>query len=482
MTNAKVTIQKMRTALLLQLLLLISVLGYSQTLDFDLADPQPDLMEVYGGSFASGDIDGDGDKDLLVTGISPTILTKLYLNDGTGNFTEISTPFPNASSTVTIFKDLDGDNDLDLYFSGNANIGGQFTNIYTNDGLGVFTLVSNPVLPIFAGTGAALADIDNDGDQDIIISAKTSTNVFVADVYKNNGSAVFTAQGSTALTPVKFASIAFIDIENDGDQDVIVSGVNADNVSSIKLYQNNGAGDYTLNTNNTFPPILSEDIDVADTDQDGDLDFLVSGSQAGSVANTVLFANDGSGVFTVTTTSLQQTFAGKNAFADLDNDGDQDLLTVGSQAGGLPNIFNILYRNMGNNVFEAADTLGGEYIADCIIDNFNGDSAKDIIIQGFASKKTNVYWNNTTLVSAINSNVANLGVSFFPNPTDDVVSFSAKNTIENVTIYNLQGQKVFSKHVNAKSFTVSMGHLLPGTYVVKLNTAESLQAFKVLKF
>jgi Secretion system C-terminal sorting domain/FG-GAP-like repeat len=376
----------------------MSTFGYSQILNFNLANPQPNLIQVYGGSFASGDIDGDGDKDLLVTGTSPTILTKLYLNDGTGVFTETANPFPLATSTVTIFKDLDGDGDLDLFFSGNSNTGVAFTNIYSNNGFGIFTLVSNPVLPKFTGSGAAIADVDNDGDQDIVISAQTSTSAFVADVYKNNGSAIFTAQSGTTFTPVKFASVAFIDMENNGDKDVIISGKDASNVSSIKIYQNDGSGNYTLNSNSTFLPISADDVDVADTDNDGDVDFLVSGSRAGSIANTILYTNNGSGVFTATSTSLQNTFAGKSAFADLDNDGDQDVLVGGSQAGGLPNIYSIVYSNTGNNVFVAADTIGGEYITDCVIDNFNGDVLKDIITQGFLSRMTKVFWNIATVL------------------------------------------------------------------------------------
>jgi hypothetical protein len=472
----------MKKILILHLSLFFNIYGYTQILDFTLANPQPNLIQVYGGSFASGDIDGDGDKDLLVTGISPTILTKLYLNNGTGVFTETANPFPLASSTVTIFKDLDNDGDLDLFFSGNANIGGIFTNIYTNNGSGVFTLLNNPALPKFSGSGASIADVDNDGDQDIIISALTSTNAFVADVYKNNGSAIFTAQNNTTFTPVKFAAIAFIDMENDGDQDVIISGQDASNVSSIKLYQNNGTGNYILNSNSTFLPISSDDVDVADTDNDGDLDFLVSGAQAGSGANTILYKNNGTGVFTQTATSLQQTFGGKSAFADLDNDGDQDVLIGGSQAGGLPNIYNIVYTNTGNNVFIPTDTLGGEYISDCIIDNFNGDIKKDIITQGFASKKTKVFWNTSTIVTSINTIVTNPIITYFPNPTKDIVNFSSQNSITNIKIYNLKGQEVLSKKVNAKNFTINISNLSPGNYVAKLNMGGKLQTLVLFKF
>jgi hypothetical protein len=466
----------MKKILIFKCVILISIAGYSQTLDFTLANPQPTLMEVYGGSFASGDIDGDGDKDLLMTGISPAILTKLYLNNGTGNFTEITTTFPNASSSVSIFKDLDNDGDLDLFFSGNANIGGAFTNIYTNNGSGIFTLVNNPVLPKFTGGGAAIADVDNDGDQDIVISTLTSTNAFVADVYKNNGSAVFTAQGSTAFTPVKFTAIAFIDIENDGDQDIIISGKDAGNVSSIKLYQNNGTGNYTLNTNSTFLPISADDVDVADTDNDGDLDFLISGSQSTSIANTILYTNNGSGVFTQTTTSLQQTFGGKNAFADLDNDGDQDILIVGSQAGGLPNIRNIVYRNTGNNVFVPADTLGGEYIADCVVADFTGDGLKDIIIQGFANK-TNAYWNTSIALRVSDSRLSHPRLSLVPNPAENDIKISGLNHSENYIIYSVLGSKL-KKGVVANNQKIDIQNLESGIYYL---TLEDNQTIKFLK-
>lgn len=378
----------MKKILSLKFGLLFIINGYAQTLDFTLANPQPNLVEVWAGTFASGDIDGDGDIDLFMIGQTPAIRTKLYLNDGTGNFTELTHPFPLSSSGQAILKDLDNDGDLDLFYAGRTSLEVVFTNIYRNDGLGGFTQVTNNALPKFVNdAGAAIADVDNDGDQDIVISASTTTG-FVADVYLNDGNAVFTAQGSAAFTAVKGA-VAFIDIENDGDKDVIISGKDASNVSSIKLYQNNGFGNFTLNTNSTFAALSGEDIDVADTDKDGDLDFLVNGNN-----QNLLYANNGSGIFTQITTTLQPTSGGQNAIADLDNDGDQDLLIVGTQPGGLPNIYNIVYRNTGNNVFIPVDTLGGEYIADCVIEDFNGDNLKDIIIQGFAFK-TNVYWNTS---------------------------------------------------------------------------------------
>jgi hypothetical protein len=242
-------------------------------------------------------------------------------------------------------------------------------------------------LPITArGTAipqADIADVDNDGDQDIVISS-----VSMADVYLNNGNAVFSPKGSTVFTPL-LGVARFIDVEKDGDQDVIISGRDASNVSSTKLYRNDGFGNFTIELNSIFAAVLGEDIDVADTDGDGDLDVLLNGN-----TRNLFYINNGSGVFAEVATGLQQTSNGQNEFADLDNDGDQDLLVVGTQVGGLPNIFNIVYKNNGNNSFAQVEILGGEYIAACVIEDFTGDGLKDVIISGFANQ-TNAYWNTS---------------------------------------------------------------------------------------
>jgi hypothetical protein len=446
----------------------------AQNITFTLATPQPSLVEVYAGSSASGDIDGDGDMDLLLVGQRPGPETALYLNDGFGGFTEVATPFPEAFSSVTRFVDLDGDGDLDLFFSGNGFNEAEFAHIYLNNGQGAFTLLSNPALPQFQGTGVAIGDVDGDGDPDLLLAVKDENNTFVADLFLNDGNGAFTAVGSTAFTPVELAVVAFIDAEGDGDLDAIIAGTQQNGEHSTILYINDGTGNFTPDGSNTFVPLNANDVDVADTDGDGDQDILVSGPTSSFAVRTILYLNDGAGFFTeLGDSGLQHTFFGTNVFADLDNDGDQDLVILGSQMGGLPNIYNIVYENLGNNAFIPTDTVGGEYIAVCAADDFNGDGLVDLVIQGFI-QRTNVYWNTTVTTSVREREARSLGL--YPNPTDGrfTIRWDEALPVQALRVYCSQGRLVHERTVGAGwSYLVDLD-LPAGAYLVQLRTDDAV--------
>jgi hypothetical protein len=445
-----------------------------------LANPQPNLIDGFAGSFASGDIDGDGDPDLLIAGQNTGANTALYFNDGNGSFTEdLNSSLPEATNGVTIFEDLDMDGDLDLFFSGNAIGIGPFAHIYLNNGLGVFTQQSNPAIPQFLGGGATIGDVDNDGDLDILISTLDSNNNFIADIYINNGTAIFTAKGSTVFTAVKFSSLKFIDVENDGDLDAIIAGELPNGNSSTVLYINDGAGNYSVDNASVFEQIKADDIDIADTDNDGDFDILMSGSSDNFAANTLLYINDGNGQFTaLSSTSLQQTFAGSNEIADLDNDGDQDIIIIGSQDGGLPNIFNIVYENIGNNQFIESDTIGGEYIAASMVDDFNGDGLLDVVIQGFVDK-TNLYWNTTQSLSNNEFETDSL-ITVYPNPSNGNFII---NTLDNnelkIRIYDVSGKLVYQQDSLLKLNNINLD-IANGLYFLSLTSKNINQTQRII--
>ena len=464
----------MKRSLPVLFLLAAAPVTRAQNITFTLATPQPSLVEVYGGSSASGDIDGDGDMDLLMVGQTPGRETALYVNDGFGGFTEVATPFPEASASVTRFVDLDGDGDLDLFFSGNGFNVAEFAHTYLNNGQGAFTLLPNPALPQFQGTGVAIGDVDGDDDPDLLLAVKDENNTLVADLFLNDGNGNFTAAGSTAFTPVEFGAVAFLDAEGDGDLDALIAGSQQNGDASTMLYLNDGAGDFTPDGANTFVPLNANDVDVADTDGDGDLDILMSGTTDPFAVRTILYLNDGAGLFTeLGTAGLQQTFGGTNVIADLDNDGDQDMVILGSQMGGLPNIYNIVYENLGDNTFIPTDTVGGEYIATCAADDFNGDGLVDLVIQGFVAN-TNVYWNTTVTTSVREREARSLGL--YPNPSDGrfTIRWDEALPVQALHVYCSQGRLVHERTVGAGWSHLVELDLPAGAYLVQLRTDDAV--------
>jgi len=414
----------------------------------------------------------------------------LYLNDGLGNFTEVQdTPLPelNVMSTKAQFIDLDGDGDLDLFFAGKALGIPQFTHVYLNDGQGAFTLTSNPSLLELRVGSFAIGDVDGDEDLDLLIAGFNADEDDLVDIFLNDGNANFSPEGYNTFTsgigaPVQWYDAAeFIDAENDGDTDVILCGVtDPDDSPFIILYLNDGSGNYSVNTSAGFTQVSGGDLDVSDIDNDGDIDILISGLDESFQARTILYINDGNGQFTeLNDPGLQESFAGKNAIADLDNDGDQDILITGSQDGGLPNIYNIIYENMGNNEFIPSDTIGGEYISNCLIEDFTGDGLKDIVIQGFVDK-TNIYWNTSIITTSTDEPDGAQMLTVYPNPSVGIINIETENTVGSlIKIYDATGKLVYSDDNLNPNIPIRLNQL-PGLYLVVIKTNNSTSTHKLI--
>jgi hypothetical protein len=98
---------------------------------------------VFAGNIAWGDYDGDGDLDVLVTGLTSAstagvAVTRLYRNDG-GVFTSVAHPFPNCYSGVVAWGDYDNDGDLDVVITGAGSTGALVAGLWRNNGDGTFT-------------------------------------------------------------------------------------------------------------------------------------------------------------------------------------------------------------------------------------------------------------------------------------------------------------------------------------------------------
>ena len=141
--------------------------------------------DVDKGGVAFADVDGDNDLDVLIIGERGSgAIAKLYLNDGQGNYTEKSnTPFVGLSFSDVSFSDVDGDGDKDVFIIGYyVNTMGfkvPVSRLYMNDGSGTFTeAMGMPFEGVYAGT-VDFADVDGDNDPDVLLTGVASAKLYI---------------------------------------------------------------------------------------------------------------------------------------------------------------------------------------------------------------------------------------------------------------------------------------------------------------
>ena len=275
-------------------------------------------------SIALGDIDGDGDLDAVV-GNGGGQAETVWLNNGAGSFaTHPTVPgFGAGNTTFVALRDLDGDGDLDAIAVNNA---GQATTVWLNDGAGVFT--SHPVTPSFGAGGtktyAALGDLDGDGDIDVVLTDSAAQQ----SVWLNDGTGSFSLRPSGAIFgPAGSFAIALGDVDGDGDLDAVVPYF-----ASERVFLNDGTGLFTAHpTTPSFGSGTSISLALGDIDGDGDLDAVV-GNLLGEPA-TVWF-NDGAGSFSSNPASPSfGTGTVMVALGDVDGDGDLDVILADGGGG-----------------------------------------------------------------------------------------------------------------------------------------------------
>lgn len=184
-----------------------------------------------------GDLDGDGDLDMVVANEEPP--NRLLLNDGDGTFADRSArldlPVPLETREVVLF-DADEDGDLDVFFSNLTSNAGPWrkdpqARLLINDGSARFTDETARRLPtnVFSSYDAGTVDFDGDGDQDLLICAVQIPGFHPLQVraYRNDGTGRFTDVTGTVMpaeTRGRGWDVETGDVNGDGRPDVFIGG------------------------------------------------------------------------------------------------------------------------------------------------------------------------------------------------------------------------------------------------------------------
>ena len=316
------------------------------------------LSEGSGSSVAWGDYDNDGNLDILLTGYSSGSFSKIYHNNGDDTFTEQSTiNLTGVSSGSVAWGDYDNDGYLDIILTGNSS-DGIVSKIYRNNGNNTFTEQKGISLTGLSSGSVAWGDYDNDGYLDILMTGTENGYVSsaISLIYHNNGNNTFTKQ-TFDLTGVSNSSVAWGDYDNDGDLDILLAGYSNSYVPISEIYRNDGSNIFTRQTDIVLQGVTYSSVAWGDYDNDGDLDILLSGYWNGG-GISIIYRNDGSNIFTEETgANLSGVYYGSAAWGDYNMDGKLDILLTGSDNNG--DEVSKIYRNQCATAHTAPATPSG---------------------------------------------------------------------------------------------------------------------------
>ncbi|HEU4789286.1 MAG TPA: T9SS type A sorting domain-containing protein [Flavobacterium sp.] len=377
------------------------------------------------------DIDGDGDLDIAT--VQHSVLFWYENIDGQGNFTTEHVIDSNSSATIIRSKDIDGDGDMDLVCGVyNADKISWYKNLDSNGTFGSEQIITDTGDDNGSLTSLEIADMDGDKDMDIIASSYNTDTYY----YKNtNGLGDFVEEHMDVFNAMQAVYPA--DVDGDGDNDIIgVSASGGGPFDSVVWYENsNGKGDFsnikhdisTLTTN-------GESIHAADIDNDGDIDVLTASGHSQTSGIIAWYQNNGNGTF-YERQIIQELFNYNIGVcvntADVDNDNDLDVLAVFGYGSSIGRV------SVLENLGPLSYTIQGKVLIDtdsngCTISDVKASNLMVISDNGNNSFATftdqnGAYHIATTEGNFTTSITSQLPDYFASNPTSHAFSFSGTN-------------------------------------------------------
>ncbi|MEW7280960.1 FG-GAP-like repeat-containing protein [Aquimarina sp. 2201CG1-2-11] len=373
------------------LVLLINVYTYAQTFS-ELATAN--LTDVTQSDVAWGDYDNDGDLDVLLTGRagSPRV-SKVYTNTA-GTFTELATAnLTGVNNSAVAWGDYDNDGDLDILLTGLTG-STPISKIYTNTA-GTFTELATANLTGVHYGAVAWGDYDNDGDLDILLTGNTGSTG-VSKIYTNTAG-IFTELATANLTAVTDSAVAWGDYDNDGDLDILLTGYTG-SVGISKIYTNT-TGTFTELATANLAQVSFSSVAWGDYDNDGDLDIVLTGIEGVNTSISKIYTNTAGTFAELATANLTGVNVGAASWGDYDNDGDLDVLLNGWTPSG--NISKIYTNTAGTFTELATANLPGVAFGCSVWGDYDNDGDLDILVTGEFPTTSKIFTNNTVTPNTV---------------------------------------------------------------------------------
>jgi hypothetical protein len=346
--------------------------------------------------------------------------------------------------------DLDNDNDLDLLYCGTSYDGTlDFRTLVYENVAGQF-IARTTTLPRLWGRALIPGDFDNDGDYDILVTGigpePTEWTQYsnTTQLYENRGGFTFVLKQS--FYGLTNSTAVWIDLEKDGDLDLIVTGVDdtRDDVPMINetyVYENNG-GNFSLLPNTGIGGCGQCFIEPGDSNGDGNLDLLMTGLGPNDFSKTSLYINNGNKTFHEDTSiPILDMTNGDNHWGDFDNDGDLDILICGGvwEPDDTDGVFTGVFENTPTGFIERRDIhlhqFGNAYFAGIIgWADFDNDGFLDIAVSGLDNMyiyRNNQHGNFELLTGSLFENVANGSIDFgdYDNDGDIDIAYLGQSRV-----------------------------------------------------
>ena len=278
---------------------------------------------VSAGSITAADVDGDGDADLAVA-LKDLNTVQVLRNDGAGVFVSAGTNAVGLDPVHLISGDWNGDGMADL---ATANRDGNSFSVLLATGGGNFgaaTTTSATLEP----RAVAKGDWNNDGALDLAVTCHDSREV---RLYSGNGLGGFTA--GTVLSVggnVRPDGITSADVDQDGDTDLLVA-TSGNGFNFVTIFANTG-GVFGAPLNSTTGGVNPSSLVATDMNSDGFVDVAVTNQDSNALA---FMSGNGTGLFAVQQNHATGVRPGTVIAADLDGDGDSDVLTANRDSNDL---------------------------------------------------------------------------------------------------------------------------------------------------